>query len=290
MLKKIFEKIKLMKNYIYKTFSFMKSFVFYLIYYKPTKAALNYIENYISIENFLNGICERWDEKLLISYFQRLEHHEIDIFEQDNTTIDLVYENLIDGNYISLMLMIMTCKNMRINDYYKFYLLVKDNYLIKNKLYENLNFRKHVLKYIEKSKLKFNENISFKIIFKGNNFNNNINYINYNNNMNTFSCSESHGKRLSLSSQWESGVISCALCFEDINENNFYTRCKICKTEMDISCMNQWIKMDKNSCIMCRKNLLDEKESFNLILLQKYLDYLIISKELDLYRLNEFPS
>ncbi len=259
MIKKIIEKINRMQNYITKTFIYLKSFMYYLIYYRPTKAALNYIENYLTPDNFLNGIVDRWEENVLLDYYQKLEYNNIDLFDYDNKTLDLIFENLIDGQYITLMLMIMTHRNMRINDYYKFYLLVKDINLLKEKLYENLNFRKHVLKYIEKSKLKFDEKVSFKIIYKR------LNNVNNNN-------------------------ISCGLCFEDINENNFFTRCKICKTEMDISCMNQWIKMDKNSCIMCRKNLLDEKESFNLILLQKYLDYLIICKELDLYRLNEFPS
>ncbi len=247
-----------MNNYISKTFSFIKSFMFYLIYYRPTKAALNFIDNYVTSDNFIQGIIDRWDEESLIIYYQKLEYKDINIFNYDNKTLDLIYENLVNENYITLMLMIMTHQNMRINDYYKFYLLVKDNKLLKEKLYENLNFRKHIIKYIEKSKLKFNENISFKVIYKKtNNLNNNI---------------------------------SCALCFEDIIQNDFYSKCKICKTEMDIPCLNQWIKMEKNNCIMCRKYLLDDNESYNLILLQKYLDYLIISKELDLYRFNEFPT
>jgi hypothetical protein len=78
-------------------------------------------------------------------------------------------------------------------------------------------------------------------------------------------------------------------CYEDLN-NTYYSCCKRCKTELDLSCLNQWIKMDKNTCITCRINLLDDNESYNLILLQKYLDYLIISKELDLYRFDELPS
>ncbi len=257
MIIKIIEKIKSMSNYIKKTFIFFKNCLMFLIYYQPSKAAMNYIENYISTDNLLEGITERWSESCLIEYYQKLEYNNLNIFDNNNQIIDLLYENLIDGNYTKLMLMIMTNEKMRINDYYKFYLLVKHNILIKEKLYKNPKFRNHLYNYIEKSKTKFNENISFKILLKKRENNNHK---------------------------------SCLLCYEDIMENTFYSKCKICKSELDLKCLNDWIKMDKNSCVLCRKNLLDEKESFNLILLQKYLDYLIISKELDLYGLNEFPS
>ncbi len=263
MFENILEKIKLMQNFLSKTYSFIKNFMFYLIYYKPTKAALNYIQNFVSPENFLEGICERLSESVLIEYYQKMEYNNINIYDYDNKTIDLLYENLVDGNYTSLMLMITSNPNMRINDYYCYYLLIKNNQLLKEKLFENKNFHKHIIQFIKKSKIKFNDKLSFKIKFK-NNHNHNIDN-NIENN------------------------ISCMSCYEDLN-NTYYSCCKRCKTELDLSCLNQWIKMDKNTCITCRINLLDDNESYNLILLQKYLDYLIISKELDLYRFDELPS
>lgn len=264
---KIFEKIRFMKNYIFQKFKFFKNCILYLIYYQPSKAALNYIENYISIDNFLEGLSERWSETTLIEYYHKLENNDLNIYDCDNQLIDLVHENLVDGNYTSLMILLMANSKIKIPDYYKFYLLVKNNQLLKEKLFENQNFRKHIIKYLEKNKNKYNDNISFKIKY-------------YKNGMNLF---DSNNNLLNNENK------SCMSCYEDIHYS-YFTKCKKCKAEMDLVCMNEWLRMDKNTCIICRTYLLNENEYYNLILLQKYLDYLIISNELKLNRFYEFPT
>ena len=42
---------------------------------------------------------------------------------------------------------------------------------------------------------------------------------------------------------------------------------------MDISCMNQWIKMNKNTCIMCRKRTyIDDEQYFMMNVMKEIKD------------------
>lgn len=236
------------------TYSFFKNIMMFLIYYRPTKAMMIYIENYVSIENFVEGVKERWTEESLIEYYQKLEYQNQNLFDYDNKLVYALYDELIDAKYETLLIMIISNNNFRTNDYYKFIQKLEGFDKAKNVLFNKKCFQNNMNSYIEKTKKKINNKLSFNIIINNDSQNNNkLENIN---------------------------ECDCTICFESI-ENKNISECKQCKTKVDLECLSKWLKLNKTKCIMCRQELIYDSEYVTQNLkdyynLHKYIDYIEI--------------
>lgn len=156
-------------------------------------------------------------EEEMIAEWKKMNINKIYLQNASKVELKYIMKRMVEKGYKRLMTEIIQNPRMKFPDYYEiFVLLEREGWEdVRNVFLELPRVQMHMKRFVEKRNEKMDSRVGYRI------------------------------KNMEEEEE-------CAICLELLKKDERIIECKTCRLKLDVKCWKNWIREEKNQCLMCR--------------------------------------
>ena len=209
----------------YRLYRYMLFLIFIFPYMNFRRMISVYVYFQLKLENAES-------EEEMMEEWRKMNVQKIFLQNASKTELKYIFQRMIEKDYKRLMMQVLENPRMKFPDYYEMLVLLEREGWedVRHHFLQLPRVKNHMQRFVKKKSEKMRNQIGFHVIPFGNNM---------------FSQSESQMKQIETEEE-------CAFCLDLLSKREKIIECKTCRLKLDIRCWKQWIREEKNNCLMCR--------------------------------------
>ena len=210
-------------------------YVLFLVFIFPYMNFRRMISVYVYFQLKLEN-AESEDE--MIEEWRKMNIQKIYLQNASKMELKYIFQRMVEKDYKRLMMQVLENSRMKFPDYYEMLILLEREGWedVRNHFLQLPRVKIHIEHFVKKKNVKMIHKIGYQM------------------------------------KQIESDE-ECAFCLDLLSKREKIIECKTCRLKLDIRCWKQWIREEKNNCLMCRSTWFSNHKTKELMKWTEYSSY-----------------